>query len=98
MQMQILNTNDLRGLGTVLPFSGAALSAPVSMAFRSDGPLYRWRASKDVVLDYENGKALLVLFSPEGPLMFYLDRTVQLFPGAFFSIVRWTPPAPSAFP
>ena len=87
MQMQILNTNDLRGLGTVLPFSGAALSAPVSMAFRSDGPLYRWRASKDVVLDYENGMALLVLFSPEGPLMFYLDRTVQLFPGTFFSIV-----------
>ena len=86
MQIQILSTAAMMGLGKVLPFSDQAQGTPQSMEFRTGEPIVCYRAKKDVAIDYESGMSLLILYREDTPVVFYLDRTVQLFPGTAFSI------------
>lgn len=86
MQIQILSTAAMAGLGRVLPFADQARGTPHSRSFHTSSPILRFQARKEVVVDYESGMTLLILYG-EGPLIFYLDRTVQLSPGVTFSIV-----------
>lgn len=86
MQMQILSTAAMLGLGRVLPFADHAGGTPHSREFHPEDRALRFRAQKETVVDYESGMSLLILYG-EKPLIFYLDRTVQLSPGVLFSIV-----------
>lgn len=85
--MQILSTAAMMGLGKVLSFSDQAQGAPQSMEFRTGDPIVCYRAKKEIAIDYESGMSLLILYVEDKPVIFYLDRTVQLFPGTPFSIV-----------
>lgn len=91
MQMQVLNTAAMEGLGKVIPFGAAAFDAARTMEFHSNAPLLRCRAAEDILLDFESGMSLLVLYTAGEPLMFYFDRPVQLFAGTDFSIVPLEP-------
>lgn len=90
MQMQILSTTALAGLGTVLPSPEGAKGTPQSHRFLSSDPPLRFRTGKDAVVDYESEMTLLILYGPQ-PLIFYLDRTVQISAGVLFSIVPLSP-------
>ena len=86
MQMQILSTAAMAGLGKVLSAAEEPRGIPRSCEFLSSAPVEQFRAKKEVVVDYESGMSLLILHGAES-LIFYLDRTVQLAPGVLFSIV-----------
>lgn len=86
MQIQILSTAALMGLGRVLPFGEHIDGNPLSRKFYPEDQSLQLRAQKEVVIDYESGMSLLILHEKE-PLVFYLDRTLQLVPGTPFSIV-----------
>lgn len=91
MQTQILNTTSMAGLGCVLPFGIDFQDEAVLMDFHMDKPQMQYTLDSNVTLDFESGMALLVLYSPEGPLVFYFDHPVQLFSGTTFSIVPLNP-------
>ena len=86
MQMQILSTTTMAGLGRVLSSPQQAKGTPQSRCFLAAEAPLRFRAKKEIVVDYESEMALIVLYGPQ-PLIFYLDRTVQLNAGVLFSIV-----------
>ena len=86
MQFQILNTAAMMGLGRVLPFGDHTGGNPLSRKFYPEDQSLQFRAQKEVLIDYESGMSLLILYERD-PLVFYLDRTVQLSPGVPFTIV-----------
>ena len=86
MQMQILSTAALAGLGKVLSFADQARGTPHSRDFSAGEPVARFRTRRELVLDYESEMSALVLYSEE-TMIFYLDRMVQLAPGVIFSII-----------
>ena len=86
MQMHILSTAAMAGLGKVLSPADEPRGIPHSRVFSSAAPVERFQAGKEVVVDYESGMSSLVLYGPETQV-FYLDRTVQLSPGVVFSII-----------
>ena len=90
MQMQNLNTAALMGLGKVLSSADAAKGTPQSREFLSADQSLRFRTGKDAVVDYESEMGLLVLYGSQ-PLIFYLDRAVQINAGVLFSIVPLSP-------
>lgn len=90
MQMQILSTTAMAGLGRVLSSPQQARGIPQSRCFFASETPLRFRAQKEIVVDYESEMALIVLYGPQ-PLIFYLDRTVQLNAGVLFSIVPLNP-------
>ena len=85
--MQILSTSAMAGLGKVLSFTDPVEGEPISSEFRAGETPLRQRAGKEIVIDYESGMSLLILYHEDAPLIFYLDRKVQLFPGVPFSVV-----------
>ena len=87
MQMQILSTSAMAGLGKVLSFTDPVEGEPISSEFRTGETPLRQRAGKEIVVDYESGMCLLILYHEDTPLIFYLDRKVLLFPGVSFSVV-----------
>ncbi|MBQ5928084.1 MAG: helix-turn-helix domain-containing protein [Oscillibacter sp.] len=86
MQMQILSTAAMAGLGQVLSAGEDPRGTPRSLQFLSSAAIKQFQAKKEVVVDYESGMSALILYSPQTQI-FYLDRTVQLSPGVLFSIV-----------
>ena len=86
MQMHILSTAAMTGLGKILSTAEQPRGVPSSREFSAAAPVERFRANREVVVDYESGMSALVLYGTD-TLIFYLDRTVQLSPGVPFSIV-----------
>ena len=86
MQIQILSTAALMGLGRVLPFGDHPEGNSLSRTFYPEDQSLQFRAQKELLIDYESGMSLLILYEKD-PLVFYLDRTVQLSPGVPFTIV-----------
>ena len=86
MQIQILSTAALMGLGRVLPFGDHPEGNSLSRTFYPEDQSLQFRAQKELLIDYESGMSLLILYEKE-PMVFYLDRRVQLSPGVPFSIV-----------
>lgn len=88
MQIRNFSAAGLRSFGrTLASLPGEALFPCVlHRTFSAQAPVERCVCTQPLILDYASGMSLLVLFGPDEPLFFYLDRIVQLEPGTEFAI------------
>ena len=62
MQIQILSTAALMGLGRVLPFGDPPEGNSLSRTFYPEDQSLQFRAQKELLIDYESGMSLLILY------------------------------------
>ena len=87
MLTQTLQTASLSGLGAVLPGPPESDGWVLTTLPALPGPeAVRYRSERELIVDYAAGMPLLILYPPDGPRVFYLDRAVQLSAGTLFSV------------